>query len=319
MVDAASCEIWVQPRVDAAAVPEVARELEDWGFDGAVFGDSPTISGDVFVTLGAVSVTSSRLKFGTGVTNMVTRSPSQLAYASAWLQKISSGRFSLGIGRGDSAVSLVGHRPATIAEFTEALDEFESSWNRACRDLALPPTASPVDVTATGPRMIELGASHADAVSLMVGGNPSRLEESIASVQESATRRDSCRPPIRISAYIPVGCAETKQDAVADVRGLTATFARFGSDGRAEQVRRSYDFSSHGSSSSEASMRLSDEDVLDYALVTTPSALAENVQAIAAMGFDRLILLTGSRFGVGWPERRRSIQNLARSLKSAQV
>ena len=49
------------------------------------------------------------------VTNPVTREPAVTARAYATLQDISGGRMVMGIGRGDSAVRVMGRKPTPIA------------------------------------------------------------------------------------------------------------------------------------------------------------------------------------------------------------
>src|SRR5439155_405579 len=64
--------------------------------------------------LGAIRVRVRTMVLGTGVTNVLTRHESVLASAVASLDQMSPGRTILGLGTGDSAVRMVGLRPARL-------------------------------------------------------------------------------------------------------------------------------------------------------------------------------------------------------------
>ena len=61
------------------------------------------------------------LRLGTCVTNPATREPSVTASTLAVLEELSGGRFELGIGRGDSAIRVLGKPPTTMATLEEAV------------------------------------------------------------------------------------------------------------------------------------------------------------------------------------------------------
>lgn len=318
----AHCELWVQPRLDAHSLASVGPEIESLGFDGAVFGDSPALVGDVFTTLGAVVATTKSLRLGTGVANPVTRSPHSLAYASAWLQAASGGRFTLGLGRGDSAVALAGHRPATIAEFRDLLAEFQSHWQAASRALIVDRargssqvySRSPLDVVVSGERALAAALDHTTSVSFMVGGGRDALSRMVELAREEAQKRGVGLHELRMSAYVPIGCAPTRDEAIADVRGLVAAFARLGSRSAERHGRDVYDFRHHGDASSIASAQLSEAAIEEFAILASPSELSDRIDDLKAIGVHRLVLLTGSRHGVDWVSRRASIRRLAAAL-----
>lgn len=68
-------------------------------FDGAmVGGDRPIL--ECFTLLGALSVATSRIRLGCLVANVINRHPAVLAQCASTVQRISGGRFSLGLGAG---------------------------------------------------------------------------------------------------------------------------------------------------------------------------------------------------------------------------
>ena len=64
------------------------------------------------------------------VTNPVTREPAVTASAHATLQDISGGRMVMGIGRGDSAVRVMGRKPTPIAMFEQRLRDDQGLHER---------------------------------------------------------------------------------------------------------------------------------------------------------------------------------------------
>src|SRR3989337_1868042 len=84
---------------------EAAGFTYGWLFDGHVLWRE----GYPLLTLMALHTTEMRL--GTCVTNPATREPSVTASALATLDEISGGRMDLGIGRGDSALRILGKPP----------------------------------------------------------------------------------------------------------------------------------------------------------------------------------------------------------------
>jgi alkanesulfonate monooxygenase SsuD/methylene tetrahydromethanopterin reductase-like flavin-dependent oxidoreductase (luciferase family) len=90
---------------DAAAVADLAKLAEDSGWDGFFVWDHIVISdampvGDPFVILSAVACATSQLTIGTLVTPVPRRRPWVLARQCETLDRLSGGRFVLGIGIG---------------------------------------------------------------------------------------------------------------------------------------------------------------------------------------------------------------------------
>jgi len=86
-----------------------ARLAEQAGFDMAVVSehfhpwvDDASASGFAFSTIGAMAVATERIRLATGVTTPLFRyHPAVVAQAAATLDRLSGGRFSLGVGTGE--------------------------------------------------------------------------------------------------------------------------------------------------------------------------------------------------------------------------
>lgn len=118
---------------DPEALIDLGVAVEDAGFDGyflwdhIVFsnsGDGPAIL-DPWAVLAVVAARTSRIKLGTVVTPVSRRRPWQLARMTTTLDRLSGGRFVLGVGLGSPAYGDFGifHEPAADRERAELLDE----------------------------------------------------------------------------------------------------------------------------------------------------------------------------------------------------
>src|SRR5215208_1091552 len=142
--------------VPCSDMGRVARNLEGSGWDGLAVGEAHGLLPDPYVALALAASATTTLKVGTAVA-VPLRHPLLAADAMATLQGVAGGRASFSIGRGDD-VEMDG-AVASMARLS-AIDP--------CLDTAKPP----VNVAATGPRMIKVAARKADGVSFAVGADP---------------------------------------------------------------------------------------------------------------------------------------------------
>jgi 5,10-methylenetetrahydromethanopterin reductase len=168
-----SLQVWTLSVPLPKLAGELAARAEAAGWDGIAFTDSQNLTGDVFAGLALAAKATSRIGLATGVTNPVTRHAAATASGIATVHALSNGRAVLGIGRGDSALFQIGLEPAPVADFAKFVADVATylrggavdqrgfaSRVRWLADLKLPPV--PVDVAATGPRVIEPAAGSAD-------------------------------------------------------------------------------------------------------------------------------------------------------------
>ena len=163
-----------------AGSADMARMAEQLGFASLVFADTQCLTPEVWSQLMLVATATERIEIGTGVTNPVSRDPSVTASAALGLQVASGGRVVLGIGRGDSSMAKIGRRPAPPADFELYLtrlrayldgEEIERDghpsrieWLDGCEVPHVP-----IEVAATGPKVIDIAARLADRICFAVG------------------------------------------------------------------------------------------------------------------------------------------------------
>ena len=175
---------------------QMAVEAERLGYDGIVWVDSQNLAPDCYISMALAAHATSRIQLGTGVTNSFTRHAAITASCIATVQAESQGRAHMGIGRGDSALAHLGLAPHGVGPFEQYLKELQSylrgdsvafgETDVEALGLADTPEASnirymhgmgpkvPVDVAATGPRVIQAAARHADRISFNVGADVDR-------------------------------------------------------------------------------------------------------------------------------------------------
>src|SRR5213594_1394461 len=176
---------------------DTARRLEALGLHTVLFPDSQNLAPEVWGQLMVAAKATSRIRLGPGVTNSITRDPAVTASAALALQVESGGRAVLGIGRGDSAVQRIGRREDPVASFERYLASLQAYLRGESVDRDGFPSRVewlehtdvpkvPVEVAATGRRVVEVAARRADAVCLAVGADPAYLGAVLERARDAA-------------------------------------------------------------------------------------------------------------------------------------
>ncbi len=105
----------------ASRVVELARRAEANGFTHVWVFDSPVLWQEPFVILARILAETERVVVGPMVTNPGSRDWTVLASTFATLNDAYGPRTICGIGRGDSALRVIGRKPRTLAEMVEAM------------------------------------------------------------------------------------------------------------------------------------------------------------------------------------------------------
>ncbi len=231
-------ELFTMSIPEVGVVEMLAERAEAAGWDGITFVDSQNLVSDPYVGIALGAKVTERLQFMTGVTNPATRHPAALATVASTVQEVSGGRVVLGIGRGDTALFHLGRPPMPLADFFARTEERHTYLQRGTVDLdgypsrlrwldraTQPPV--PLDVAASGPKVIAFAARTAERISFAIGADPDRLNWGIELARTA--QRDAGRGPSDVSfgAYVTVGCHPDRSAGRALVRGSVAAFAHF--------------------------------------------------------------------------------------------
>lgn len=291
--------------------------VEAAGWDGIYLADTQNLAADVHVSLGLMATATERLRLVTGVTNPVTRHPAVTATAIATVHAASGGRAVLGIGRGDSSLGYLGRRPAPVDVFETYLvqvrgflhgEEVElddgPSRNRWISEYDLAPV--PIDVAATGPRVIALAARLADRITFGLGADPIRLREAVALARSEREAAGLDPASLSIGAYVNTVANPDVDVAREVVRGGAASFAHFsgmagapkqaGRDGAIfEAIGSGYDMEGHGAAGSSHAASLPDDFLDRFAVAGPAEHCVSRLSALVEAGAERLVVVPGSR------------------------
>jgi len=315
----------------------LARMAEELGFASVRVPDSQNLAPEVWGQLMLAAHATTKIEIGSGVTNSITRDVAVTASAALALQVESQGRAVCGIGRGDSAVQRIGKHEDRVASFERYLemlqrylggesvdrDGFSSrlEWLRAAKVAKVP-----LEVTATGPRVIAAGARQADRIALAVGADPDHVRWGLDTARAAAQAVGRDPASLRYGAY--VNCVVHPDRAVARdaMRGTAATFARFSAfagsnltrlpgplQRAASFLRTHYDMREHTMATAQHARALEDEFIDWFGIAGPPEVVVPRLQALARVGVDFVHAVPGSG-GVARDVALTSIQLLAQEV-----
>lgn len=325
-------ELWTNGAGMPGAFARRAQRAEANGWDGITIVDSQNLSGDCYVGLAIAAVETSRIRLGTGVTNPFTRHAAVTASAIATVHAVSNGRAVLGIGRGDSALAHLGRAPASPDALAHYLGQlqgylrgedvpFDGDGDLARLRLADQPTGSriqwlrpdrhakiPVDVAATGPRVIEIGARLADRVTFAVGADHTRVRWAIDTALAARAAAGLDPSALGLGAYVNVVVDDDPEKARHLGEGGLSLVARFGAmhgtptgptsetEKRVmQEIHDAYDMNHHSRSGSAQASVLTSEFAREYGIFGPPSYCADRLAQLTAMGLTRLVIIGPSR------------------------
>lgn len=172
-------------RADLAGVPAIARDLEAIGFDGLYTAEA---AHEPFFPLALAAEHTTTARLFTNIAVAFARSPMDLAQMADGLQRMSAGRFVLGLGSQirphiEHRYSMTWSRPAArMREMIQAVKAIHASWNdrvpldyrgELYRHTLMTPFfdpgpnphgAPPVWVAALGPKMTACAAEFGDGL-----------------------------------------------------------------------------------------------------------------------------------------------------------
>jgi 5,10-methylenetetrahydromethanopterin reductase len=330
-------ELWTMRIPEIGTVEVQAQFAEAQGWDGITFVDSQNLVGDPFVAFALAAQATEHLKFATGVTNAYTRHPAALATVAATVNEVSGGRFVLGIGRGDTALFHLGLPPMPIAEFFAAVTDLQHYLANETIDRNGRPSRLrwldrarfgkvPLDIAASGPKMIAFAGRIAERITLAVGAETDRVAWAIDLARKAAADAGRAPEELEIGSFVNVGCHPDIDAARALIGGGVAAFTHFsampGSTGAglsdddkkvAAEVGRRYDSNEHLSNAASHTAALTPEFVDRFAIVGPPERCAERLHELAALGIDRFVI-TGASFRSNREHAREADELMTREL-----
>lgn len=299
----------LQNNPPARAVIDLAKQAEAQGFSHVWTFDSHVLWQEPFVIYSKILDETERVIVGPMVTNPGTRDWTVLASMFATLNEMYGNRTICGIGRGDSALRVLGAQPQTLAQLRESIGVIRALANGekvALRgteqQLAWAPDSRlEVWVAAYGPKALALTGEVGDGYILQLA-DPDIAAWMIGAVRRAAEKagRDPMAIKFCVAAPAYVG------DDLAHQREQTRWFggmvgnhvadivARYGGDGTVPQVltdyikgREGYDYAEHGRAGNTHTTFVPDEVVDRFCVLGPVENHLKRLQELRSLGVDQ--------------------------------
>ena len=290
---------------------KLVKQAEDAGFTYCWFYDSHILWRESFPALAMCIEHTEKMRFGPCVTNPNTRDWSAAASLFGSLQIQSQGRFDIGVGRGDSAVRVMGKKPAPLGRLEEFVDVVrklvageEAQYGDAPKPIQFPWTerhALPVWVAAYGPKALGTAGRVGDGLILQIA-EPSickwLADQAISAGKEAG--RDMSN--YRIMSAAPAYFGDMKQcrdvcrwfpamvgNHVADIvekygtdrDDIPASLTAYIKD------RKGYDYSKHGQSDNPYLEFITDDIIDGFCVLGTPADHIAKLETLQASGITQ--------------------------------
>ena len=178
----------------ARQVIELAQLSESLGFGYVWTFDSPVLWQEPFVIYSGILANTKSVIVGPMVTNPLSRHWAVTASLFATLNDMYGNRTICGIGRGDSAVRVIGRTPASLATLDAAMGVIKDLAEGRPARLGDTPVTIPwvhdgrldIWMAAYGPRALELAGQRADGLILQIA-DPFIVRWAVGVAREAAT------------------------------------------------------------------------------------------------------------------------------------
>jgi probable F420-dependent oxidoreductase len=293
--------------IDRAVEAEQAGFSHFWTFDSVVLWQEP------FVLYSQVLARTERIIVGPMVTNPLTRDWSVTASLFATLNDQFGPRTVCGIGRGDSAVRVIGGRPSNLATLARSIDVIRAlaagdPVDIEGRTVQLPWVTAPgpeVWVAAYGPKALAVAGAHGDGLILQVA-DPYLVEWSVRTAREAAEAagRDPLALKVCVAAPAYVGGDRAHQrDQCRWFGGMVGNHvadlvARYGArsgvvpEALTDYIsqRQGYDYAHHGRVGNPDTDFVPDDVVDRFCLLGEVADHVAKLEELAALGADQVAI-----------------------------
>ncbi len=306
----------VSPREPLRRVSDLARAVEERGFEALWCIDFQLGMKDVYAAMNMAALATERVQIGAGVTNLITRHPTVTANATAALDELSGGRAVLGLGAGWSAVLGAGATPSPLGDLRSGIDAFRRLFSGEAVEisgtevrLATAVRQVPIYLAVSQPGMLRLAGETCDGAVLMGAADPDFCAWQLSYIREGLERAGRRRDELTIDLWVTMSVDEDKAAALDDVRAwATSQAATFhpwkrmpdaweryrGDFARASEA---YHLVDHLSLRADHRRIVSDEFVHSVAVAGDAETCVERLGELWSLDIDRitLALLSGGR------------------------
>jgi len=293
----------------ARKVVELAQKAEAAGFSHVWTFDSHVLWQEPFVVYSKILDATERVIVGPMVTNPGTRDWTVTASLFATLNEMYGNRTICGIGRGDSALRVLGLQPQTLGQLRESVQVIKGLGNgekvtvrgQQLQFAWAPESRLEVWVAAYGPKALALTGEVGDGYILQLA-DPDIAAWMIGAVRKAA--ENSGRDPMSIKfcvaapAYVGNDLAH-QRDQTRWFGGMVGNHvadivARYGADGAVPQVltdyikgRQGYDYAEHGRAGNTHTTFVPDEVVDRFCILGPVEHHLKRLAELRDLGVDQ--------------------------------
>jgi probable F420-dependent oxidoreductase len=293
----------------ALAVVELAKAAEAAGFSHVWTFDSHVLWQEPFVIYSKILSETSRVVVGPMVTNPGTRDWTVIASQFATLNEMYGNRTVCGIGRGDSALRVLGLQPNTLAQLRESIGVIRGLANgekvtlrgRELQFAWAPDSRLEMWVAAYGPKALALTGEVGDGYILQLA-DPDIAAWMIKAVRTAAA--DAGRDPdaIRFCVAAPAYVGDDLEHQREQTRwfgGMVGNHiadivARYGAGGAVPQAltdyikgRQGYDYAEHGRAGNTHTSFVPDDIVDRFCLLGPVENHLKRLHELRDLGVDQ--------------------------------
>ena len=317
----------VSPRETFTQVGEIAKEVEDLGFDMLWFVDHQLGMKDVYAAMDIAALSTKRIEIGSAVTQLQTRHPTVTANATTALDELSNGRAILGLGAGWVSVHSIGWQPNKVSEIRDGIKLIKRlfageviDFNGVEGQLATARRQIPIYLAVSQPAMLRLCGEICDGAILMGAADPDFCKWQLQYIYEGLEKAKRSRNDIVIDLIVTMSIDEDERQAISDVRAwatsqaatfdvwkqMPAAWERYRP--QFKQAAEQYHYKDHLSLHAGHKEIVSDEFVRSVAVAGSLKSSIERLKTVAALDIDRIsfALLSGGR--------RRRLDQLAKDV-----
>ncbi len=297
----------------ASRLVELARRAEHLGFSSVWTFDSPVLWQEPFVVYPRILEATERVTVGPMVTNPRSREWAVTASLFATLNDMFGNRTICGIGRGDSAVRVVGERPTSLEDVGACIRTVKAL---ACgkeveihgKRVRLPwvkDGALDVWMAAYGPKALAVAGQEADGLILQLA-DPFVISWAVGRAREAAAEAGRDPDALTICAAAPAyvgGDLSHQRDQVRWFGGMVGNHvadlvSRYGRESGAVPAaltayiegRRGYDYAHHGRAGNPDTEFVPDEIVDRFCVLGTAADHVAKLRELEELGVSHFAL-----------------------------
>ena len=297
----------------ASRLVELARRAESFGFSSVWTFDSPVLWQEPFVIYPRILEATEHVTVGPMVTNPRSREWPVTASLFATLNDMFGNRTICGIGRGDSAVRVIGERPTTLEEVAACIRTVKGLASGKEVDLRGTPVrlpwvrdgALPVWMAAYGPKALQVAGREADGLILQLA-DPFVISWAASRARAAAAEAGRDPDALTICAAAPAYVGDDlshQRDQVRWFGGMVGNHvadlvSRYGQESGAVPAaltayiegRRGYDYAHHGRAGNPDTEFVPDEIVDRFCVLGTVKDHVAKLQELESLGVSHFAL-----------------------------